>query len=74
MKTPQNKSLTLEATVFVYPVRYIIEIIFINFSNTASHGAITQVPAQRETVEAKTLTGNLVKIAAKVFNPDNSVT
>ena len=62
------------AAVGIGPFGYIIQIVFVDFRDAASHGAIAQVPAEREAVESEALTGNLIQISAKVFNADYAVT
>ena len=57
----------------VSAIRHRVQVVFVYFRNAAGHGAVAKIPAQRETVEAETLIGYLVKIAAEVFDTDYTV-
>jgi len=73
-KQPSTSSFRETATVVIGSIGHIVQIVFVDFCDAVSHGAVAHVPAERETVESESLTGNLVQVSAKVLNADYAVT
>ena len=50
-----------------------VEIVLIDFSHTARHRTIAQVPTEREAVETEAFPRYFIQISAQIFNTNNAI-